>query len=322
VSGNVAVTANAADADGTVASVRFDLPDGTSVNDTVAPFATTFDSTRVLDGGGHVIRATATDNQGATATATVTVTVANGGGGCIDGTFNSTDVPKNIPDNNTTGVTSVLPITGNGVVATLALSLNLTHTFRGDLIVTLFSPGGTPFVISNRAGGSADNIILNNLSIAAFNGQAIAGTWRLVASDRASIDVGRINSWSLRIVGNCTPTVRWSGSATPNLPTIDNGTACTSLTVTTVGGAASVAKLDIAGSHDFRSILRGTLAHNGQTIAAFPTGTFATGAGPFAFTNRSVPGFTGDASGTWTLCIVDTDAFGDTGVLNSWSVHD
>jgi len=26
--------------------------------------------------------------------------------------------------------------------------------------------------------------------------------------------------------------------------------------------------------------------------------------------------------GIWTLCIVDTDAFGDTGVLNTWAVHD
>jgi subtilisin-like proprotein convertase family protein len=322
VSGNVLVTANAADPDGTVASVRFNLPDGTSVVDTTAPFSTTFDSTRVADGGGHVFRATATDNLGATATATVTVTVANGGGGCIDGTFASTDVPKAIPDNNATGVTSILPITGNGTVATLQLSLNITHTFRGDLIVTLFSPGGTQFIVSNRAGGSADNIIISNQTIANFNGQTIAGTWRLVVSDRAGVDVGTINSWSLRIVGNCSQNVRWSGSATPNLPTIDNGSACSSLNVAVVGGAASLAKLDIAGNHDFRSILRGTLAHNGVTVAAFPTGTFPTGPGAFSFTNRTVPGFSGDATGTWTLCIVDTDAFGDTGVLNSWSVHD
>ena len=86
--------------------------------------------------------------------------------------------------------------------------------------------------------------------------------------------------------------------------------------------ASSIAKLDISGSHDFRSILRGTLAHNGTTVAAFPTGTFPTGSGTFSFTNRAVPGLSGDSSGTWQLCIVDTDAFGDTGVLNSWAVHD
>src|SRR5207344_1551461 len=97
----------------------------------------------------------------------------------------------------------------------------------------------------------------------------------------------KLNSWSLKIVGNCTVQQHWSGSATPNLPTIDNGTACTSLDVTGPGDA-SLVKLDISGNHDFRSILRGTLAHNGVTVDSFPTGTFPAGAGAFSFTNRTV----------------------------------
>ena len=321
VNGTVTVTATAADSDGTVASVKFDLPDGTTVTDTAAPFSTTWTSATVTDGGGFVIRATATDNQGATAASTVTVTVANGGGGCINNTFTATDVPLAIPDNNATGVTSSIPVTGNGTVATLALSLNITHTFRGDLVVTLISPGGTQFVVSNRAGGSADNLVIANQAVAAFTGQAAAGTWKLLVQDRAGADIGRLNSWSIKIVGSCTTTTHWSGAATPNLPTVDNGSACTSLTVATTGDSA-VAKLDIAGSHAFRSIVRGTLAHNGVTVTAFPVATFPTGSGAFSFANRAIAGLTGDAAGTWTLCIIDTDAFGDTGVLNTWSVHD
>ncbi len=57
-------------------------------------------------------------------------------------------------------------------------------------------------------------------------------------------------------------------------------------------------------------------------MTAFLTGTFPVSPCTFSFTNRSVPGLSGDSSGTWTLCIVDTDAFGDTGTLNTWSVHD
>jgi subtilisin-like proprotein convertase family protein len=321
VSGSVAVTATATDADGTVASVTFDLPDGTHVTDTTAPFSTTWSSTTVVDGGGYVIRATATDNLGATSTTTVTVTVTNGGGGCINQTFSFTGPPIAIPDNNATGITSSIPVTGNGTVASLSLSLNITHTFRGDLVVTLISPGGTQFIVSNRAGGAADNIIIANQAVTTFTGQTAAGSWRLVVTDLAGADVGTLNSWSIAIVGNCGTTTHWSGTATPNLPTIDNGSACTSLTVATTGDAA-VAKLDVSGRHDFRSILRGTLAHNGTTVAAFPTGTFPTGSGTFSFTGRLVTGLSGDASGTWTLCIVDTDAFGDTGVLNTWGVHD
>jgi len=323
VSGIVTVTANAADADGTVASVRFNLPDGTSVTDTTAPFSTTWNSATVPDGAGRVITAIATDNLGATASSSVTVTVANGAGGCITNQrFSATGLPLSIPDNNATGITSNNAVTGNGKVASLSLSLNITHTFRGDLVVTLTSPAGTNFVVSNRAGGSADNIVITDQAIAAFNNQTAAGTWKLKVQDLAAVDVGTLNSWSLLINGNCTVTTHWSGSATPNLPTIDNGTACTSLTVPpTTGADASLAQLDISGRHDFCSILRGTLAHNGTTVAAFPTGTFPSGACTFSFANRPEPGFAGDASGTWTFCIVDTDAFGDTGTLNTWSVH-
>jgi subtilisin-like proprotein convertase family protein len=323
VSGTITVAANAADADGTVASVRFDLPDSTSVTDTTSPFSTTFDTTKVPNGSA-TFRATATDNQGASTTTSVTVTVNNAGGGCITNqTFTSTDVPKAIPDNNATGVTSNLPVSGNGNVASLALSLNITHTFRGDLVVTLIAPSGTQFVVSNRAGGSADNIIITNQAITTFNGQPAAGTWRLKIQDLAAQDVGTLNSWSLLINGNCTAVVPWSGMATPNLPTIDNSSACTSLSVTPSGPGSdsSLAKLDIAGRHDFCSILRGTLAHNGTTVAAFPTGTFPAGACNFSFTGRGVPGLSGDATGTWTFCIIDTDAFGDTGTLNTWGVH-
>ena len=86
-----------------------------------------------------------------------------------------TGLPLSIPDNNATGITSNLAVTGNGTVGSLSLSLNITHTFRGDLVVTLIAPSGTQFIVSNRAGGSADNIIITNQAITAFNGQAAGG---------------------------------------------------------------------------------------------------------------------------------------------------
>jgi Zn-dependent metalloprotease len=133
-------------------------------------------------------------------------------------------------------------------------------------------------------------------------------------SDQSVVRTGWSASWGGGGGGT------WSGSATPNLPTVDNGSACTNLTVTGTGNA-SEARLNISGRHDYRSILRGTLQHNGATVAAFPIRTFPNGSGNFSFTNRAVPGLSGSASGAWTLCIVDTDGFGDTGVLNTWSVH-
>jgi zinc metalloprotease ZmpA len=241
-------------------------------------------------------------------------------GACVNGTSSSTDVPKAIPDNDVNGITSSVAVTDGGNVASLSLSLNITHTFRGDLVVTLIAPDGTPFVVSNRQGGSADNIVINNMPITALNDHSARGTWQLKVQDRAAADVGTLNSWSLKIVGNCVPVVNWSGSATPNIATVDNNTVCTSLTVPTTGDAAA-AKLDISGRHDFCSVLSGTLAHNGTTVTAFPTGTLPASACSFTLSSRAVPGLAGDASGTWTFCLRDNDGFGDTGVLNTWSVH-
>ncbi len=113
----------------------------------------------------------------------------------------------------------------------------------------------------------------------------------------------------------------WSGSASPALATVNNGTVCSTLTVTGEGDAAA-AQLDIDGVHDWREILSGTLEHNGAVVEAFPVGTFPSSVGAFSFTDRAVAGMSGSAAGDWILCITDTDEFGDTGTLNSWSVHD
>jgi len=233
----------------------------------------------------------------------------------------ATGLPLAIPDNFADGITSSIPVTSIGNVMSLSLSLNITHPFRHDLVVKLTSPDGTVFFVSSRQSGASD-IIFTNLPVTAFNGHTATGTWQLNVADLELTNTGALNSWSMTIVGNCKPTVHWSGSATPNRPTSDNGTVCTDLTVSTTGGDSSVAKLDISGSHDYRSVLRGTLTHNSVMVDAFPTGTFPSGSGTFSFTNRPVPGLSGDSSGTWTLCITDTDAFGDTGVINTWSVHD
>ena len=73
--------------------------------------------------------------------------------------------------------------------------MNITHTYKGDLKVDLVAPDGSVYVLHNRAGGSADNIVQTfsvNLSTEALN-----GTWNLRVNDNAAGDVGYINSWSI-----------------------------------------------------------------------------------------------------------------------------
>ncbi|HET9142760.1 M28 family peptidase [Actinophytocola sp.] len=107
---------------------------------------------------------------------------------------NTTDVA--IPDLST--VES--PITVSGVPgnapAALSVEVNILHTFRGDLVVSVVAPDGSVDVISNRAGGSADNLV-GTFTINAAS-SAANGTWRLRVQDAAAQDVGRIDSWALQ----------------------------------------------------------------------------------------------------------------------------
>nr|WP_280524762.1 proprotein convertase P-domain-containing protein [Pseudoxanthomonas spadix] len=75
------------------------------------------------------------------------------------------------------------------------MAVNIVHTYIGDLKVDLIAPDGSVYVLSNRAGGSADNIVKTytlNLSSEALN-----GAWALRVNDNAGGDTGYINSWSI-----------------------------------------------------------------------------------------------------------------------------
>jgi subtilisin-like proprotein convertase family protein len=120
----------------------------------------------------------------------------------------ATDVPKSIPDNNTTGVTSVLPVSGlTGTLQDVNITVAITHTYKGDLRVTLIHPDGTQVILHNQTGGSADNIntTFDTLTapaqaLSAFNGKTPNGTWQLRIQDLASQDVGTLTAWTLQLV--------------------------------------------------------------------------------------------------------------------------
>ncbi len=118
-----------------------------------------------------------------------------GGGGSPQTYTNGTDYA--IPDNNATGVTSSIAVSGRSGNAgsSTPVAVNIVHPYSGDLIVDLIAPDGSVYNISNRAGGSADNIVKTvNINL---SGEALNGTWKLRAADRAAADVGNINSWSI-----------------------------------------------------------------------------------------------------------------------------
>ncbi|HET7842575.1 MAG TPA: M4 family metallopeptidase [Xanthomonadales bacterium] len=129
------------------------------------------------------------------ASLTGSYTTGGGGGGGTQTYTNGTDV--NIPDNNSTGVTSSITVSGRtgNAGTSVPVAVDIRHTYSGDLVVDLLAPDGSVYNISNRAGGSADNIIKTvNLNLSS---ETINGTWKLRVRDLAGADVGYINSWSI-----------------------------------------------------------------------------------------------------------------------------
>ena len=132
------------------------------------------------------------------ANADAAVVAAQGGtppGGSTQTYTNGTDV--SIPDNNTTGVTSTIAVSGRtgNAPSNTQVAVNIVHTYIGDLIVDLLAPDGSVYVLHNRTGGSADNI--NQTYTVNLSSEALNGSWRLRARDRAGADTGYINSWSI-----------------------------------------------------------------------------------------------------------------------------
>jgi subtilisin family serine protease len=79
-------------------------------------------------------------------------------------------------------------------VESLAVEVDLKHTFIGDLVITLEPPtaiGAAAVVLHRRAGGSP--------ALGAFAGKSCKGTWTLRIRDAAAIDSGTLVSFSLAL---------------------------------------------------------------------------------------------------------------------------
>ena len=143
-----------------------------------------------------------------------------------------------LPDNNPAGVSDTITVPDSAVITDVDVALQVTHTWVGDLCVTLVHQStGTTVDLIQRMGtggvchlggpfGCAQNnfdIVLDdtgtggpiesqcalNLSsppgyvpnnpLAAFNALDSAGDWTLTVSDNAAADFGTFDNWSLII---------------------------------------------------------------------------------------------------------------------------
>jgi len=110
-----------------------------------------------------------------------------------------------IPDNSSTGIVSVLNVTTKPQGRKVEVVVDISHSYRGDLVLSLVSPDGREILLQNRKGGNAQNLIGTfgkelgaEALLAPLSTLAISGAWKLKVSDRARIDTGRLKKWTLR----------------------------------------------------------------------------------------------------------------------------
>jgi subtilisin-like proprotein convertase family protein/putative hemolysin len=140
--------------------------------------------------------------------------------------YPSTDTPVAIPDLVT--VTSSINVPGSVSIDDVNVTLDITHTYDGDLSVYLISPQGTRVELFTDVGGAGDNFTTTTLdddcatpitsgavpftgcyrpegSLSAFDGEDSSGIWTIEVTDAFSHDTGTLQSWSLELCGEAEP---------------------------------------------------------------------------------------------------------------------
>jgi len=241
---------------------------------------------------------------------------------CTDsGSEYSNTTGGNIPDNDPAGFTSTIEVPEGGGIASLSVTVDITHSYRGDLTVKLVKDT-TEIVLADRE-GSGDDDLKRTFAPVEFNGKDAAGTWKLVVIDRAKADTGKLNSWSLGITrcpgGTCANNgMHYESTESKAIPDNSQIGIFTNIEVTdsaiikgmTVG-------VDI--SHPAKGDLTVKLQRLGVPGDVLLVKADASD-GPFASRTFTVPDYIGqDTKGTWRLIVLD-EASGDTGSLTKWSI--
>jgi subtilisin-like proprotein convertase family protein len=198
------------------------------------------------------------------------------------------NLPKPISDNTT--ATSVAAVGETGQVVSIVVSVNLSHTFAGDVDMQLRSPEGTIIELTTDNGGNTDfdgNITFDDAAansivgasgvltgtfrpeqpLSTFAGERMSGQWQLQVTDDGSGDTGTLTGWSISYcyipgveegepegLPEGTPDPFCSGEGGQNLPKpiADNSTATSVAFVGETGQVVSIV-VSVNLSHTFAS---------------------------------------------------------------------
>lgn len=251
-------------------------------------------------------------------------------GGTVSGqVYRQASVPVlQIPDNDPRGVRDTIRFSESATVGTIKVTVDLTHTYIGDLRLTLSTPSGTSMILHDRNGGRTQNLrktfdLSNTAGLTALAGQAIQGAWTLFVQDLAASDTGLLNRWEVEISGLQSNAI--DVSEAPGISIPDNSAAGIERLLNTAGeGSVQDIAVSVDITHTYIGDLSVSLiAPNGTRIALHERNggdvdnlikTYSTVTTSGLASLRGQP-----VQGSWRLRVADLEAR-DTGKLNRWAL--
>ena len=166
-----------------------------------------------------------------------------------------------IEDDEPQGVSSTITLAEKSKVSAIRVSVDITHTYIGDLKIELIAPSGQRALLHDRKGGGNDNLIVTYDSetqetLKVFLGQPSSGDWTLWVADLAKVDTGKLNRWSIELDLEATSgTERYEASPNLDIPDFDPTGISNAILVEREGVVQSV-KVGVDISHNYVSDLR------------------------------------------------------------------
>ena len=247
-----------------------------------------------------------------------------------DQTFQGSSSPdKSIPDNNVRGIKDKIICSDDFAITAIAISVDITHSYIGDLNITLISPSGTEVVLHDRLGGSANDLhskfdVRSVPGLHALTGEPVNGEWLLHVQDLAAVDRGRLTSWSLDISGQTDTSILIEESPGVIIPDNVQGGIERVLTVSDTGQLDNiVVELDITHTYIGDLVVELISPDNTLVLLHNRSGGSANNIiKTYTLMNTSnLQNLRGDSiAGDWRLHVSDHAGL-DQGKLNRWALQ-
>lgn len=159
-------------------------------------------------------------------------------------------------------------------IDSISVTMDISHSYAGDLLIQLRSPTGETITLFDREGGATlfDGGLRWTFAAEAFRGMDSAGTWRLVFHDRASGDTGVVSNARLDFYGS-TASADDIYSFTDDFRSLRNLQADRRVIDDTDGGIDWLNFAAITGNLAVNMAAGGAVKVNGTQLATLGTGS-------------------------------------------------